>query len=318
MYSYLRTKPVWMQLIIFLCLTLGCLVAVTLVGVVIVASVNHLGQAQVQQMLGSEDFADPAHAKVLKGLMIVQFFMFVIPAFVFAYLSDPQPLEYLGLRKPSRWRFFPLGIVLVLCAYFTVGLLGSLNESIVHHMVSPATRAWIEKGESGVNDALKNILDLRTPAGLLQGLFMVGIIPAVSEELFFRGVLQRLIIQLFKSPFWGIFFTGAIFSLVHFQFMGFLPRMALGMILGAMYWYSGSIYTSMIGHFVFNGFQVLLLYANVPDPSQRLLTWVGLISLLIVAFILIYLRKHSDTTYEKVFHFADPADPWDFGDSSSG
>ena len=131
----------------------------------------------------------------------------------------------------------------MIAAYFTVAFLGTVNESIVH-CLPKATQKWIENGETDVNGMLDNILTMKSPADLVLPIFLVGALPAIGEELFFRGILQKFFIQIFKSAWPGIIFTGFLFSAIHMQFMGFLPRMALGIILGALYWYSGSLYSS--------------------------------------------------------------------------
>ena len=110
---------------------------------------------------------------------------------------------------------------------------------------------------------------MKKPADLVLPVILVGALPAIGEELFFRGILQKLFIQIFKSAWPGIIFTGFLFSAIHMQFMGFLPRMALGIILGALYWYSGSIYISMLGHFVFNTINILLIYFKVADLDSN-------------------------------------------------
>jgi hypothetical protein len=145
---------------------------------------------------------------------------------------------------------------------------------------------------------------------------LVGVLAAVGEELFFRGILQRILIQVCKSPWGGIVFTAAIFSAFHGQFMGFIPRMILGIILGALYWYSGSIIPAMAGHFIYNSGQLILVYLKVADMDSKTvpgtMTWiVGIASLAIVIFLLNYLRKNSLTTYEKMFPPAKEPTPFD-------
>ena len=87
--------------------------------------------------------------------------------------------------------------------------------------------------------------------------------------------------------------------------------MALGMILGYLYWYSGSLFTAMLGHFVFNSFQIVLLYINVVNINQtssvndRFLPLVGIVAMVIVIALLYYMRKHSRTTYALVYHADD-------------
>ena len=307
MNSYLRYKPAWMQLIIFGGLTVGIGIAVSFIGLVIIGQVNHLSVMDLG-LLKQDDFAKPEYAGVVKGLLIVQFFgVFLLPSLVFAYFADPKPLEFAGLKKPDRIRFIFLGVIIMLCAYPLVGWLTALNQKLVQNLFGKTTQDWIEKGESEVSGMLQNILSMHNPKDLLFSLFLVGVLAAIGEELFFRGILQRIFTQIFKNLWWGIIVTAAIFSFVYAQFIGFIPRFILGGILGALYWYTGSIWTSIAGHFVFNSMPIILIYYKVVDITEQKsgrdvsLTMVGIIALVIVIALLNYLRKNSATSYAKVY-----------------
>jgi uncharacterized protein len=305
MHTYLRNRPVWLQLMIFGGLTSGLLILASFVGVSIVAQVYHLSFNQIASMK-PKDFARPELAGVIKGLLIANDLgIFILPPLVFSYLADPHPLDYLGVRPPQNNSFLLIGLLTMMAAYFAVELLGSFNESIVY-LLPKSTQQWIMSGEADANGQMKNILSMKTPVDLLTTVFLAGALPAIGEELFFRGILQKLFIQIFKSAWPGIIFTGFLFSAFHMQFMGFIPRMALGVILGALYWYSGSIYTSMLGHFIFNTISVFLIYFKVADMDDKAslsmgYIVIGLASLIIVVFLINYLRKKSTTSYAIVF-----------------
>ena len=257
--------------------------------------------------LTPKDFARPELAGLVKELMIVNTLgLFFLPPLVFSYLADPHPPQYLGIRPPQKNSFLLIGLVTMIAAYFAVEMLASLNELIVY-LLPKSTQQWILKYETDADGQIKNILSMKGPADLLMTLLLAGALPAISEELFFRGVLQKLFIQIFKSAWPGIIFTAFLFSAFHMQFMGFIPRMALGVILGALYWYSGSIYTSMLGHFIFNSINVFLIYFNVADLDSNTTSislgyvLIGLASLIIIIFLIKYLRKQSTTNYAAEF-----------------
>lgn len=304
MHTYLRNKPAWMQLIIFGGLTGGIFFIVLLGGFSMIGYLNHLSSSQVMS-LKPADFAKPEFSGLVRGLLIVQFFIFLIPSLIFAYLADPHPLYYAGLRPPQRKSFILITVITIIVAYLTVEFLGMINEAIVH--ILPAkTQNWILSGEEDANGPLGNILAMKTPAELLFTLFLVGILPAIGEELFFRGILQKLFIQIFKSAWPGIIFTGFLFSAFHMQFMGFLPRMALGIILGSIYWYTGSLYASMLGHFVFNAINVFFIYGKVADLNAKTsyslgFTAIGIISMIGVVYLIQILRRKSTTRYAVEF-----------------
>ena len=301
-----------MQLTIFGGLVVGLLLVIVPMGMFIVAKINHIELLKVVSM-SPADYARPENASIIRGMLIVQFFaIFLIPALVFAYLSDPKPLAYAGLKAPQKNSFLWIAIVTMIVAYFTVEFLALVNESIVH-ILPGRTQQWILKGESAANGTLENILDMKNTKDLLLNIFLVGALPAIGEEIFFRGILQRIFIQIFKKAWPGIIFTGFLFSAFHMQFMGFLPRMALGIVLGCLYWFSGSLFTSMLGHFIFNSINILLIYFKVSDLDTKynmnwVLILVGLLSILIVVALLNYLRKKSTTDYNLVYPvYAEPS-----------
>jgi uncharacterized protein len=303
MHTYLRNKPAWLQLIIFGGLTFGLLLLASVVGGSIVARMYHMTLLQISSI---SDFGRPEYAGIVKGLLIVNAIgIFILPPLVFSYLADPHPLTYLGIRPPQKSSFLLIGMITMIAAYFAVEMLASLNESIVY-LLPKSTQQWILKFETDANGQMKNILSMKSPVDLLMTILLAGALPAISEELFFRGILQKLFIQICKAAWPGIIFTAFLFSAFHMQFMGFIPRMALGVILGALYWYSGSIFTSMLGHFIFNSINVFLIYYKVADLDSNTsinlgYVVIGLASLIIIIFLINYLRKRSVTTYAAEF-----------------
>jgi uncharacterized protein len=304
MHTYLRNKPVWVQLITFGILTVGILLLVGFLGLSLVAHANHLSVTQIGNM-GPADYARPELSGVLKGVLIVNFLIFFLPSMIYAYLADPRPLSYLGLKSPQKKSFLLLTIITIIVAYFTVSFLGTLDEAIVR-LLPKETQKWVENGENNANGMLDNILTMKSPADMIMPVFLVGILAAVGEEVFFRGILQKFFIQMFKSAWPGIIFTGFLFSAIHMQFMGFLPRMVLGIVLGSIYWFSGSLYLSILGHFIFNFITLLLMYFKVADldtknSSSAVFIFLGILSLVIVVYLLNFFRKKSTTTYAAEF-----------------
>lgn len=323
MNSYLRNRPPWIQLIIFGGLTVGIMLLVVTVGVSLVAHANGLSAIQIASMK-PEDYARPELAGVVRGMLIVQFFgIFLLPSLVFAYLADPRPLAFAGLKAPDKKSFILWGILIIIAAFFMVEWLSLVNQDLVTRLLGKTARQWVEKGESETDNTLKNILQMKSVGDLLESILLVGVLAAIGEELFFRGILQKLLIQACKSPWVGIVFTAAIFSAFHGQFMGFIPRMILGIILGALYWYSGSIIPAMAGHFIYNSGQLILVYFKVADMDSKsvpgTMTWVvGIISLIVVIFLLNYLRKNSITTYAKVYPALREETPFDEEEEKKG
>ena len=164
--------------------------------------------------------------------------------------------------------------------------------SAIFPKASLVANAWC--GVMSVNDLIINVICI---AGLA----------AVGEELLFRGMVQRLLIKMFKTPWPGIIITAVLFSAMHMQFYGFLPRFLLGILLGAAYWYSGSLWVAIVAHFVYDALLIVLTYfypAMLNDESSVKLgnlALIGSISFVLVALLIEWMRKKTTTTYNEVY-----------------
>ena len=130
----------------------------------------------------------------------------------------------------------------------------------------------------------------------LFNLLIIAIIPALGEELFFRGYLQQTITKWTISPHIGIIITAVLFSAIHFQFYGLIPRFILGVLLGYIFLWSNNLWLPIIAHFV-NNAQVLIISFVFKDQNSSMLsnnvdTTIGIFSFL-GATLLLYLLYQS-------------------------
>jgi uncharacterized protein len=114
--------------------------------------------------------------------------------------------------------------------------------------------------EADTVEILKQLLVMDTPWELLTNLVVVALLPGIGEELLFRGVVQQQLQRRLQQPWMAILLTAIIFSAIHLQFEGFLPRMLLGVLLGWMYWRTGNFWVPAIAHFFNNALQVVVQY----------------------------------------------------------
>ncbi|MGI4885941.1 MAG: CPBP family intramembrane glutamic endopeptidase [Janthinobacterium lividum] len=119
---------------------------------------------------------------------------------------------------------------------------------------------WARAKEDQAGALTKFLTQFGTAGRLLVGVLVIAVVPAVAEELVFRGVIQQNLVRWFGSRHAGVWVAAAIFSAIHFQFFGFVPRFVLGLILGYLYEWSGNILVPMAAHFTNNAFQLVLLY----------------------------------------------------------
>jgi uncharacterized protein len=296
MQTYLKTRPAWVQFFIFLGLALGIFLAVMVIGSLVLSAVTGLPYTSVVDS-NQWDWKDPKSVTLLRGFILLQFLgLFVIPSLLF---SAPKPARYLGLTKPAHPLHWATAILLLLVSIPLVEYTGILNKQILSNQGSSS---WVQGMEDEAARSIKALLSNRTIPNLVINLVFVALFAGVGEELFFRGVIQRLLIRIFRSAWPGIIAAAFLFSLFHFQFLGFIPRFILGILLGAIYWYSGSLWPAILAHFFYDAFIIVLVYFNPeminnPDASilentKSLLT-MALISLALVIFLLRVMQKNS-------------------------
>jgi uncharacterized protein len=247
------------------------------------------------------DFTNPANLALLKQLIPLQTILFFgVPAIAFAFFADKNLGRYIGLRPVVKPVHILLAIVAILAGLYFVGLLAQINKAI------PMPQSWINT-ETDYAVLTKSLLTMHNVTELLVNLFVIALLPAICEELLFRGCIQNMLIQqLGKHQHWlAIVITGVVFGLIHGQMQTVLPRIFLGIVLGFIYYYSNSIYPSILAHFFNNGLQVVLTYlianhtlsTDVMDDSNIVPTGYGLLSgvVCIALMFILYKTKQAYT-----------------------
>jgi len=227
--------------------------------------------------------------------------MFGLPAYLYAVMTSREnPFRFLGFKKAPLPVFYALGVLLLLLSFPLEGWLGQLNRQL-------PLAEWMIRLEKLTDEKLTQYLKVNSWLDIVVNVIVIAAIPAIFEEVCFRGALQRIIINCFKSPWAGILFTGAFFSAFHMQFAGFLPRMFLGVLLGAAYWYSGSLWVAIAGHFVTNATQVIAVsyYPKLIDQDPHVPLYGAMLSLVIVVGLLAVLHRRSTVSYAGVYATTD-------------
>lgn len=305
MQSYLKTRPVWIQLLLFLGMAIGIFMVISIIGMWILSGITGITMFEITDT-AKWNLSNPKMIVYIRGMILIQFLgLFVIPSFLFSYFSDPEPLNYIGLKKPSKPIYWVLGIAALILAIPLVEYTGLLNRKIDFG----SARQWMQSMEDEAAKQIKFMLGKRTFSELLMNIIFIAVFAGVGEELFFRGVLQRLFIKASKSPWLGIIVTAFLFSAMHIQFFGFIPRFLLGVLLGAVYWYSGSLWTAIIAHVVYDAFFIVLAYFQpqiIDSPEATLFNGssefiLAIVSAIIVLALLWLMRKNSTVSYVDVY-----------------
>ncbi|HQB68998.1 MAG TPA: CPBP family intramembrane metalloprotease [Paludibacteraceae bacterium] len=235
---------------------------------------------------------------VMKWLQLIQTtFTFVLPALALAYLFGGG-VSYLKFT-PIRSSFIWLCVILLMpLALPAVNYLKSLNDMIVLPHFMNGVELWMKQMELQSEVITEKFLSVTSLRALGLNLLVMAVIPALGEELFFRGVLQRVLAEKVNQNV-AVWLTAFIFSAIHLQFYGFLPRFFLGALLGYLFLFSGSIWAPIVAHFINNTLAVLLFFLtfngylsfDIDLLGTQNTAWLGVISFILVVLFFYRLSR---------------------------
>ncbi len=208
-------------------------------------------------------------------------------------------MGYLQVNKGSSLKNFILTITLAIAALPFINLLSHINQQIELPAAMAGIEAWMKQSEEMAEALINSFLAADNYGTMLFNIFLMAVLPAFSEELFFRGALQNLLSSKNKKHL-AIWISAIIFSAIHLQFYGFFPRMLMGVAFGYMLVWSGSLWIPIVAHFTNNAFAVVSHYIITKNEynmeSFELFgtgktLWVGLLSGVLMCGILYLLRR---------------------------
>lgn len=229
---------------------------------------------------------------------------FVLPPLLFARLYGHELRSYLFLKSPSTALQWPIMVLLMLAAIPLINWLGEINSQVHLPEWLASTERWMKEMESEAEQLTESFLVMNGIGSLCFNLLLIALIPAIGEELLFRAALQTIFRDWTKNKHLAIWISAILFSALHLQFYGFIPRMLLGAMLGYTLIWTGSLWIPILGHFVNNGTAVLLSYlqqqkmvsADIEHISESpdSYSWL-LLSLALVVSLLFLLKRQSKT-----------------------
>ncbi|MDX9907827.1 MAG: CPBP family intramembrane glutamic endopeptidase [Mariniphaga sp.] len=195
--------------------------------------------------------------------IISQTGIFILPVLLFAWLTDSKPLRSLGFTKPLP-RQFIIALLVIPVAGPMINELVQWNEALRLPQALHGVEEWMKTSEENATRLTEGFLKAPGWNTLWINVLMIGLLPAIGEELLFRSILIGFLRKHFRSIHWPVVISSLIFSAIHLQFYGFIPRFVLGMILGYLFVWSGSVWLPMLAHFVNNVSTVIIsfLYYN--------------------------------------------------------
>lgn len=239
--------------------------------------------------------------KLINSVLLI--FMLGLPAYLFAYLAYPKPLYYLGVKNnaelKTQWILLSIACIIAISPF--VSYMEELLQKISLFKIDP--KAHYDKMS-------KAMLQGTDSKSLISNLLAICLIPAIVEEIFFRGCLQQVLCNWLKKNHWiALLLVAVLFSAFHGQLSGFVPRVFLGLILGLVYYWSGNIFYSIVIHFLNNTLGILLYFFYekkwiTSDPAQviSIPLWIVAISVFVSIWIIykMYLLKRPFEPIEVV------------------
>ncbi|MEZ4798846.1 MAG: type II CAAX endopeptidase family protein [Flavobacteriales bacterium] len=235
---------------IIICALIGGLAAVAL------AIGNGVPVNQIDELVSNPGLE---HIELIKWMNnISQIITFLLPVGIYLIIFG-APNAFRANMTPS-FLIAVLGVIWIISSGALIEFSGMLNQMMIPE------GSWLEGAlkptEERAAVLTSLILNYSGTGSLISTIFCIAVIPAVCEEIAFRGVLQPLLIGATKNIHAGIWISAFIFSFFHFQFFGFLPRLLLGAMLGYLFVWSGGLWVSILAHFANNLLAIFLFHHN--------------------------------------------------------
>lgn len=245
--------------------------------------------------------SDPNDLNALRFMQISsQIFTFVFPPIAYAFLVKEKPVNALGLKK-SKILWILIGIAMIFVIMPFNSILAEWNANLTLPESMSKIESLMKQMQDAATEMIEKFVSVDTIGGLILNLFMIAGLAALGEELLFRSIIQTSLIKICKNAHIGILIASVIFSFIHFEFYGFFPRLILGMLLGYMFYFSGSIWIPMLMHFLNNSTVVLIYFLNNKgitnidvDTFGQTSTPVLIASIVVMIVLFLFSIKYSD------------------------
>lgn len=291
-----------LQLILLLIIVISSSILVT--AVFVAAAIPFTGLEPIMEFMNGG-----TSVAYLKYLQLVQSIaIFIVPALLAAMLFSAKPRQWLGFFKPED-KAIVLAILSLIAIQPFITWLAEVNSQITLPNSFAALSEWMQASEKASNTLIFQFLDSSNPSAILFNVFLIAIIPALGEEMLFRGSIQPLLAGILKSKHLAVLLTAILFSAMHLQFLTFLPRFVLGVLLGYMLVYGKSIWYPIAAHFTNNALSLIIFYYYrkykpelnplEPTPGESSLL-LAIFSVILLCVLMYYFRKILATRYKEL------------------
>ncbi len=253
---------------------------------------------------------DEKNVALLRYLQITQSVgLFLIPPFIISYFVYSKDKNYLKLKTLPRYSSVVLVIITIIIAIPAINFLADLNSRLTLPHFLNGMETKMQEMENNAQQLMSDFLQGTTYRNLFSNLLMIAIIPAIGEELLFRGVFQQLFSEWTKNVHIGIILAAALFSAAHLQFYGFVPRFLLGVFFGYLLVWGRTIWLPITAHFVNNATAVIYYFYYLRGVVHQDIDTYGTsrdsVNVLIISTLFLIIMIAVIRQYEKSNHLPD-------------
>ncbi len=251
-----ETDPFLQLLLLFLYAIAGAVVFTFIaIGVVFIMYGSELIQNLSLLLNGDTRYLD--------GFKIIQIFSsvgtFIVPPLFLAYTQRRKVWHYYDFNKPAGKLLLLVFLVMIFSMPF-MEFTALMNQKMALPGFLKSVEQWMKEKEAVAAELTIRLITVRSNFDLLVNLFMIAVIPAIGEELMFRAGIQGIFKRMFGNIHVAIWLSAILFSAIHMQFYGFVPRMLLGAGFGYLYYFGGSIWYAILAHFINNAYAVFAAF----------------------------------------------------------
>jgi len=306
-------RPPWrnMMLLVGLILvgmSIGNLLALLAIMAVSMLNGTPVGINELSLLLASPQQYQGAWWYLMMFQAISHFCTFLIPSVIYWRWSEQHKVEEFVRRPLPSFDIILLGILITMAFMPFNSWIIEWNSHLKLPVLLKGLEQWMQEKETSMANMTQFLTAYQSWFKLLVAITVIAIIPAIGEEVLFRGIIQRKIFHKIPNMHISIWLSAVFFSTIHFQFYGFVPRILLGAILGYLYAWSRNLWVPIFAHFINNAFITLMLFLNHRGivtldirQSHTYVSWIGaFVSLGLTAFLLYRLKTFYNRTQPSI------------------
>lgn len=293
--------PFWGKVGLLIVLLIFFLIIGAMLGKLLVM-LCYPGQANL--IFVNPDYQNSTHVGALKLVQATTMLVgLLMPSLLYVWLTKKHFGEYLGINRKSSGSVIGLTIILFFLSIPISAITNEWNQGMVLPQWLKSVEEYLRLMEDKNKAITDAFLSSTTYTSLLVNTIVLALIPAVVEEILFRGIICKGIHGKYKNAHVAVWLSAIIFSAIHFQFYGFLPRMILGAILGYIFIYSKSLWMPILFHFLNNFSAVVVEFIsnkyNIIPSGDELTTnvdpTIGIVCAILTVIAIVKIKKIGKT-----------------------